>query len=506
MNRIALAARAETARVLVAAMLTFVASLAALAQTPPPGAAASKLKGIWEPVNYGEDIALLDVFFVTPEIGYVSGAAGTILKTADAGASWTALLGGDPESQERAIKQLWFVTPTIGWAAQTTSSETNLLRTTDGDLWTRIGTLPEHYEDFAFASEAEGVFVNDEQIFRTQDAGKTWTEVGRCAARAEVGGLVRQIRCNLWKVRFASPAVVYAFGETFGDVSAAAVMKSTDGGASWSVVQLLENENGSESGLFFIDENVGYLSTKDAKSAFRTTDGGVTWTGMPATSIGRRIVFADPGVGWAMRYNNLSYTTDGGKRWVSRQLTFPAMPNAFSLPRRDRAYVVGDHGMIYRYSVVPDATPVAAKVVAAPAMPALDNAVLTQIQQLDTRLDKIDAVVEAAGGAGGDASAGDWSNAGVDQQLAQLQSTVDTVATGVPAMGSKHRNLNLVMFGLQLLGDLTGQGNGLKEAFTSLRQSPDLGSASTALQNLHSTLDSMKTSVESFQTVRRPGG
>lgn len=489
--------------VLAAALLCF-SGATSLAQGQSAGAQAQKLKGIWEPVNYGEDLALYDAFFVTPEIGYVSGAAGTILKTTDAGASWAALLGGDPQSQEREIKQLWFVTPTLGWAAQTTSSTTNLFRTTDGELWSRVGEMPENYEDFAFADENVGVIADSQRILRTQNGGKTWNEVFQCEARAEVGGLMRQIQCNLWKLRFVSPSVVYALGQAIGDVDAGVVVKSTDGGASWAVVSLIENENASEGGLFFIDEHTGYLSTKYAKAAYRTTDGGQTWTGMPATTTAQRIIFADPGVGWALHYNRLSYTTDGGKRWFSRELAFPAMPNAFSLPRRDRAYVVGEHGMIYRYSVVPESTPVSAKVLVSPAMPALDNAVLAQIQQLESRLDKIDAAVEAAEGSA--SAGGDWSDAAVDQQLAQLQTTVDSVATGVPALGSKHRNLNLVMFGLQLLGDLTGQGNGLKEAFTSLTQSKDLGTASAALQNLHGTLDSMKTSVQTFQTARKPGG
>jgi hypothetical protein len=286
------------------------------------------------------------------------------------------------------------------------------------------------------------------------------------------------------------------------------IAKSTDGGASWAVVSTLANENGTEGGLFFIDENTGYASMKDAKAAYRTIDGGITWTGMPATAIPRDIQFADPSVGWAMRYNTLSYTTDGGKRWASREFQFPAMQNAFSLPRRDRAYVVGEHGMIYRYSVVPEAAPVAAKAIPAPAMPALDNAVLAQIDKLDASLDQIDAAIDQAGGAAAasaPASAGDWSSPAVDQQLAQIQGTVDAIASGVPAMGSKNRNLNLVLLGLKLLGDLTGQGNGLKETFTSLRQSPDLGAASTALQNLHGQLDAMKTSVATFQSARKPG-
>jgi photosystem II stability/assembly factor-like uncharacterized protein len=488
------------ARIVIPILLA-VATCIAHAQTP---ATAQKLKGIWEPVNYTEDLSLVDVFFVTPEIGYVSGAAGTILKTTDAGATWTPLLGGDPQSEERTINQLFFLNPSVGWAVQITGTHSNLFRTTDGETWGKIGTIPEHYEDIAFASETVGVYINDEKIFRTQDAGKNWRQVGQCTTKAEVDGLSRQVVCHLWKLQFVTPSVAYALGRTVGGVETAAVVKSVDGGETWSVLPLIADENGWEGGLFFIDENVGYASMKDAKSAYRTTDGGQTWSGMPAASIGRRMIFADPEVGWALYYNRLAYTADGGKRWSSRDLQLPVMPNAFSLPRRDRAYAVGDHGMIYRYSVVPDATPVAAKALAFPAMPGLDNAVLAQIAKLETGLEKIDGALDAAGSGGADAS-GDWSSAAVDQQLAQLQTTVDTVATGVPAMGRKHRNLNLAMFGLQLLGDLTGQSGGLKQAFMNLTQSKDAASASTALQSLHGQLDAMKVSVESFKSARKGG-
>jgi hypothetical protein len=72
-------------------------------------------------------------------------------------------------------------------------------------------------------------------------------------------------------------------------------------------------------------------------------------------------------------------------------------------------------------------------------------------------------------------------------------------------MGRKHRNLNLAMFGLQLLGDITGQSGGLKQSFMSLVQSKDAASASTAMQSLRGQLDAMKTSVETFKASRRGG-
>ena len=57
--------------------------------------------------------------------------------------------------------------------------------------------------------------------------------------------------------------------------------------------------------------------------------------------------------GWAVYYQKVTYTTNGGKRWSSSATRFPAMVNASSRPARDRGYVIGNHGMVYRYRVVP---------------------------------------------------------------------------------------------------------------------------------------------------------
>jgi len=85
----------------------------------------------------------------------------------------------------------------------------------------------------------------------------------------------------------------------------------------------------------------------------RTDDGAKTWAGVVG-SAGFDLRFANANVGWSFRENGLfSYTTDGGRRWTSRQVKFPARVMGFSLPRPDRGYVVGEHGLIYRYRVVP---------------------------------------------------------------------------------------------------------------------------------------------------------
>lgn len=114
----------------------------ALAQTPTahkPTTASQKatqpkFKAIFEPVNYKEDLTLFDAFFVSKEEGWVSGAAGTILHTKDGGTSWTAELGGDPQSQGEELKQIFFTNARHGWA----QAWSTMFRTTDGENWQQV--------------------------------------------------------------------------------------------------------------------------------------------------------------------------------------------------------------------------------------------------------------------------------------------------------------------------------------------------------------------------------
>jgi photosystem II stability/assembly factor-like uncharacterized protein len=477
-------------------------------------APSAALKGVWEPVNYTEDLELTDVFFVTPEIGYVGGAAATILKTTDAGATWTAQLGGDPASTERPVQHLRFVSPTTGWATQNNG---NLFGTRDGETWEQVGKMAEHYTDVVFTSETDGVYATGKDIYQTRDGGRTWSKGYTCAARAQVAGLARVLACDVIELHFISASVGFAVGHN-DSPSVTSILRTDDGGGSWNPVSVIEGERGRDSGLFFVDENTGVLHLNSGK-AYRTTDGGLTWTGLAATTLSRNVRFADPEIGWALNLCTpgggcdkglLSYTVDGGRRWASRPLALPARLRAFSLPRRDIAYVVGEHGMVYRYRVLPAGAPVAANAIQAIAMPSLANEVVEQLAELESGLEGLEAVVEAADSAefaeavaAGDAGAVEWFETNVPE-FSEFEATIDTVAEGLPEIGRKHRNLNLLLQGLQLLGDLTGQGGGVKEAFVNLRQAKDLNSVSAALLGLRSQLDAAKTSVTAFESSVAP--
>jgi len=127
-----------------------------------------RFKGIWEPVSFNADVKLFDVFFTTAQEGWVSGGTdethgGIVLHTSDGGDHWKVQYG-DPQSSDRAVRNIRFVDTTHGWAMQGTGSAARLLHTADGHNWNLAGTIPENTTDYMFTSDAMGIAVASSHI------------------------------------------------------------------------------------------------------------------------------------------------------------------------------------------------------------------------------------------------------------------------------------------------------------------------------------------------------
>jgi photosystem II stability/assembly factor-like uncharacterized protein len=261
-----------------------------------------------------------------------------------------------------------FLSPTQGWAYGPNFS---VLHTRDGKRWILAGTFPYIPDDYTFTSETHGVAINNQRISITNDGGKTWKDVLACRVKVQVDGLTRDSDCFFKRLQFLTSTLGYAIAGGHSDDKSIILAKTTDGGATWSLK--VTPSSGVPFDCFFIDEKLGYEAESDSGNyhLYQTTDGGVTWDGISAApGILLRLQFADSEVGWTMPDGRtVTFTTDGGSRWNSRQFAFPAFVEDFSLPRRDRAYAVGQHGMIYRYRIVPYAY-TAKGIIDAPMMPA----------------------------------------------------------------------------------------------------------------------------------------
>src|ERR1700682_4927034 len=320
-------------------------------KTEPP-----KFKAIWESVNVKNDIELSSVHFTSPEEGWVAGGqtsmqGGVILHTADGGANWEVQLG-DPQSSDRSYHDLRFLGPTLGWAVQNTGVGDHKLLRMDGKEWKDVGTVAQHRGDYRFTSAQVGFVTSGAGIMRTQDGGRSWQPVYRCQMTVEVKGLSRNLRCEFAKLFFLNDRTGWAISNAGAEGTGFVIARTQDGGGTWESSLVLPGEDPREGSIYFTDENHGALLT--GGKFFYSTDGGKTWTGATGQIGGKPdIEFADAKVGWAIHYQNMSYTVDGGQHWVSREIGFPASVDAFSIDRPDSGYAVGSHGMVYRYRVVP---------------------------------------------------------------------------------------------------------------------------------------------------------
>ncbi len=506
-----------------------------------PGTSA-RSKGIWESVSYNQDLNLESVYFVTPNIGWASGAAGTIIKTVDGGAHWTPQLGGDPQGTGSTIRDLRFVDQRHGFAVQ----DASLLRTVDGQTWRSSGTISSRRRDYVFTSPTIGFASggssggqNPGDINRTRDAGRSWQKVLDCIANVNVNGLARKVNCEIESLSFPTPQVGYGAGSAPNGVDGVFIAKTTDGGSTWAVWRVLDSESTRNGFITFTDQNKGFLCVLGGKF-FSTSDGGRSWDGVAGVNCagsGGRGKFADPETGWMLENRRWTYTTNGGSSWGSRAMTFPAGVNEFSLPRRDRGYVVGEHGMVYRYSIV-SVEHTAPNSIDAPVVGAFTSPLDDQVEQLISEVTNFVAendtllvgtnrgmdTARAAGGSdngsGGTSAAaenrGDNSASGASLDpgtgsaatgsagarrkakrggangLGKLQALLDVIGTSMPDFLGRYRNLNLLFEGARTAAGLPSWLQTVKGHLAALRSSTDKNSAAAALAQLVSAADSLK--------------
>jgi photosystem II stability/assembly factor-like uncharacterized protein len=318
--------------------------------TPVAGRAATaapKIKAIWEPVSVKDDLKLFSIRFVSPDEGWVAGGrdelhGGVVLHTKDGGATWETQLG-NPKSGEAAFMDLRMVSATLGWVTQTSSGQDKLLQTTDGRSWAPVGGLPQHHVAYTFTPGNTGYVLFGRQILRSPDGGRNWRSSYRCGTAI----------CEFESIFFLNENAGFALSRETGHGAGNVLAKTADGGATWEASVILKGQNGKESSFCFTTEKHGVIRMSDGK-LFYTDDAGKTWTAAAGITDGKaEIQLTGVAAGWAVRNRVMSHTTDGGKHWLTGQIPFPNMVLASSLVSPDRGYVAGEHGMVYRYRVVP---------------------------------------------------------------------------------------------------------------------------------------------------------
>ena len=163
-----------------------------------------------------------------------------------------------------------------------------------------------HYTDLTFVNENTGFAVsNAGAIVKTTDGGYDWEQI------------LSPADFFLSKIQFSDSQTGYIIG---GDETGGYLLKSTDAGQTWQKINLQTIDNERPTGLFFLNNSVGFISGK--KLFRKTTDGGLTWTDVmgPISENINDAGFRNGMEGYATSDSGKYFkTVNGGATWQAMQ-------------------------------------------------------------------------------------------------------------------------------------------------------------------------------------------
>src|SRR5262245_11221032 len=263
-------------------------------------ASVARAEPVWQAMpNAPTSVRLDDVVFLDEQTGWVGDGTGFVHRTTDGGASWqSAQLGV-------YVRSLCFATRLRGWAGSL-STVKPLWSTEDGGVtWSEVTNLPDPKPTGICGMRA----VNDRVVYgvgrytgppivvKTVDGGATWT-----TTNLQSLGACSLVDCHFFDAD--SGFVVGGAGTSYFTDPVAFVASTWNGGASWEV-----RYRGTDVGVWcwkisFPTRRVGYVSIESYNQladVLKTTDGGMTWTELPSFQLERTqgVGFVNETMGWA---------------------------------------------------------------------------------------------------------------------------------------------------------------------------------------------------------------
>lgn len=213
-----------------------------------------------------------DIWFATPDIGWAVNGDGKILKTEDGGNNWT-LQHQDTEVYLRCVA---FSGTKVGFAGAV-GGPRRLFATRDGGVnWSVVGNLPPKPakicglavvdEQVIYASGTNDP-IDDPAILKTTDGGATWTSIDMRPHASMLIDIHFQTRDRGWVVG-GRDAVVCPGRRATRDMVRPVVLFTEDGGNTWKDLIPSSEKRPFPFGewgwkIFFLDERVAFVSLEN---------------------------------------------------------------------------------------------------------------------------------------------------------------------------------------------------------------------------------------------------
>lgn len=265
-------------------------------------AIAWQFSGRWQVQTSGTTAFLYSVKAVNYLTGWTGGSRGTVLRTTNAGNTWTSVGGGSIGTAD-----IYAVDAIDGNTAFATTSPaaTFIHRTTNGgSTWTQVFTQSGGFINGMHMFDSnEGIAVGDPvggrwTVAKTLNGGTTWTRTATEPPQigTEAG----------W-----NNGISYAGDSLFWfSTNANRIYATRNRGASWNSI----STPFSFSTFWFNNVNMGI--GVGSSGAVRTTDGGSTW--LPTAIPGTSTVVSSAGYGncfWVAKGQVVYFSSDRGVSW-----------------------------------------------------------------------------------------------------------------------------------------------------------------------------------------------
>ncbi len=257
-----------------------------------------------------------DIWFFNEQVGWLVNSSGYVCKTTDGGDCWAPKFYLCPSSQGKPyLRCMGWGSEQVGWFGSVTGISDAVAH---GDPNRYLNTLLHH----------------------TTDGGENWAAVTNLPQGTSAG------ICGFYAV---NEQVAYGSGTNDPGLPGPTVIKTTDGGANWTLIDMKEHADNLIDIYFFDEDNGIVVGGKNADHCptcvpgyprprlskyeqlrpvvLRTSDGGASWTNVAAETQGLKcgewgwkINFINEQFGFISLENFVSAailkTTDGGDTWT----------------------------------------------------------------------------------------------------------------------------------------------------------------------------------------------
>jgi len=247
----------------------------------------------WQKLIIGSADSLVSVYFINENTGWVAGPKGKFYKTTNAGVSWT---GNPAISNSNSFFKSYFIDENTGWAYNNYFFKT----TNGGASFSQVSSVFSSILSYVFSDGNTGYAIKQNEVMKTTNSGANWTTVS-----SGIGSALHFLN--------STTGVSALAGNIQGNGGKISI--TTNSGVTWTSNFSTATTYSIED-IQFTDENYGWAV--GFNTILKTTNGGDVWSSLPTGSnYNTAVKFINQNTGVVGTYGGVIYTTNAGSSWAN---------------------------------------------------------------------------------------------------------------------------------------------------------------------------------------------